>query len=245
MPDQIKLSGKRAHVVAIWDIWTRLFHWSFAIAVAFLLFSGETGFQFYEWHRLVGEFVLLLLVFRIIWGFIGSTNVRFAALLHSPKQAIEHLLQVFKRDVKDERGHNAAGSLAILLMLFLLTVQAVTGLFIADEDELVEGAFYGQFGSDLSYWLYRIHSQNAEILMVLVFIHVAMILVYLLLAGKNLVKPMISGHMQWEGSNSDADQTEAANNTHPPAVRFQHWWIGAICFTLASLAIGWLLGWSL
>ncbi len=227
-----KESRRVPGVIAIWDAWTRLFHWSLAVSVLFLLFSGETGFKFYEWHRHVGEFVLLLICFRIMWGFVGSGNVRFKALLQNPLSAFKHLGALFSRKVHDERGHNAAGSWAILIMLVLLLTQALTGLFIADEDEFVEGAFYGQLSADTSEFLYRIHHQNAELLMVLVGAHVAMILLYWLYAGKNLIVPMLSGRMRWTS-------TEAA-----PAVKFQSWWIGLVCFLIAMLGVAWLLGWS-
>lgn len=226
-------SRRETGVIAIWDIWTRLFHWSLALAVVFLLVSGETGFQFYEWHRSAGEFVLMLLVFRVLWGFVGSSNVRFSALFQNPLHALRHLGDLFKRKVDDERGHNAAGSWAVLALITLLLVQAISGLFIADEDELVEGAFYGQFGSEFSDFMYQIHHTNAELLMALVGIHVAMIVVYWLFAGKNLIVPMLSGRMRW------------TSNTAAPAVKFQAWWLGALCLLLAVIGIGWLVGWSL
>ena len=228
----VKASRRETGVIAIWDIWTRLFHWSLAFTVLFLFISGETGFQFYDWHRLAGEFVLMLLVFRILWGLIGSSNVRLSALFHNPLKGLSHLSDLFKRKVDDERGHNAAGSWAVLILISLLLVQALTGLFIADEDELIEGAFYGQFDSDISYFLYDVHHTNAHILMVLVGIHVAMILFYLLIAGKNLITPMITGRMRWTSDSA------------VPTVSFQRWWIGALCLIVAVIGIGWLLEWS-
>jgi len=217
-------------VIAIWDIWTRLFHWSLVVAVLFLFLSGETGFKFYEWHRLVGEFVLMLLVFRILWGLIGSSNIRFAALIRNPVDAVKHLVELSSRKVSDERGHNAAGSWAIIIMLLLLLTQAVTGLFIADEDELIEGALYGQLGSDLSYFLYRVHHFNAQLLMIIVGIHVVMILVYAVIAGKNLLVPMFTGKMQW------------TSDSGVPAVNFKPWWLGALCLLVAAIGVNWLVG---
>ena len=228
-----KQSCRATGMIAIWDIWTRLFHWSLAFTVLFLFVSGETGYNFYEWHRLAGEFVLMLLVFRLLWGLIGSSNVRLSALFQNPLKAMHHLAGLFRRKVDDERGHNAAGSCAVLILISLLLVQALTGLFIADEDELIEGAFYGQFGSDISYFLYDIHHTNAHILMVLAGIHVAMVLVYWLIAGKNLITPMISGRMRWTSDNAI------------PEVKFQRWWIGAVCLFVVVLGFVWLLGWSL
>jgi len=228
----VEASRRETGVIAIWDIWTRLFHWSLAFTVLFLFVSGKTGFQFYDWHRTAGEFVLMLLVFRFLWGLIGSSNVRLSALFQNPLKGLSHLGDLFKRKVDDERGHNAAGSWAVLILMSLLLVQALTGLFIADEDELIEGAFYGQFGSDVSYFLYDVHQTNAQLLMVLVGIHVAMVFVYLLVAGKNLITPMFSGRMRW------------TSNSAVPTVNFQHWWIGVLCLIVAVVGIGWLLEWS-
>jgi len=220
-------------VIAVWDLWIRLFHWSLASAVLFLLISGETGFQFYEWHRYAGEFVLLLLVFRLLWGVVGSSNVRFSALLHHPFKAVLHLIDLLKRNVADARGHNAAGSWAIILMIISLLTQALTGLFIADEDELVEGAFYGNLGSDLTDLFYKVHHINAELLMILVGLHVGMIILYWLIAGKNLVLPMITGKMHWP------------THSTPPAVELQRWWVGLLCLLVVSAGIAWLVDWPI
>ena len=77
-----------AEPVRIWDIWVRLFHWSFAVSVVFMLISGGTGWLFFDWHRTVGEWVMVLVVFRILWGFVGSSNARLSKLLHSPRASI-------------------------------------------------------------------------------------------------------------------------------------------------------------
>jgi cytochrome b len=126
--------------VRIWDAWVRLFQWSRALAVGFQLFSGETSWQFFHWQRPVGEFILALRVFRIMWGLVGSSNASLCSLVHSPRSALEHLAALFRRNLQSGRGHNAAGGWAVLTMLVLLPTQGVTGFFIADEDEFIEGA---------------------------------------------------------------------------------------------------------
>jgi len=200
--------------------------------VLFLLVSGETGFQFYEWHRYAGEFVLMLIVFRVLWAIVGSSNVKFRALLQNPLKAVKHIAALMRRQVADTRGHNAAGSWAVLVMLVLLLTQALTGLFIADEDELIEGAYYGAVGGDLAGFFYQIHHVNAELLMVLVGLHIIVIPVYWLVAGKNLVLPMITGKMRWTRSSE------------PPPVKFQHWWVGLICMLVAYGFMAWVADWS-
>lgn len=222
------ITGK---VLPIWDIWIRLFHWSLAISVGVLFYTGLTGDLFFDWHKLTGEFVLLLIVFRLIWGVVGSSNARLSALFKSPAEGVRHLKHLAKKDVPQEREHNAAGAWAVIAMLIMLGTQAVTGLFIADEDELVEGALYGDVSSATSDLLYRVHNINAELLQIIVIVHVLMIALYGVYAKRNLLLPMITGKLNWNSAE------------RPPPLFIQRWWVGILCFVPCAAAIGWLGGW--
>lgn len=217
--------------VPVWDVWVRLFHWSLAATVLFQLASGLTGWQFIDWHRRGGELVLALVLFRLLWGVFGSSNAKLTALVRSPVAAFRHLRALSRRDVPPERQHNAAGAWAVLAMLVLLGVQAGSGMFIADEDELIEGAWYGAVSGDTSELLYRVHMINSKLLETLVVVHVAMILVYLVWARRNLILPMLVGRMRWP-----------ARLALPPlAVR--RWWVGAVLAALALGSVGYAAGW--
>lgn len=217
--------------IRVWDIWVRLFHWSLAISVGFQLLSGGTGWLFFDWHRTIGELVLALIVFRILWGFIGSSNARLGQLLQSPKAALLHLAALFRRQSSVERGHNAAGSWAVLVLLVILATQAVTGFFIADEDELLEGALYGTLSGSNTDLAMRIHRLNAELIMIMVGVHIVMVFVYLLYARQNLIKPMITGWTNWPSRST------------PPSVFFQKSWIGVILLVVSAAAVGYVAGW--
>ena len=217
--------------VKIWDIWIRVFHWSLATLVVFLLVSGNTGWQFFENHKTAGEAVLALLVFRLCWGLAGSSNARLAKLVVHPKAAFQHLSHLLKGNVPPERGHNAAGGWAVLAMLALLTFQAVSGLFIADEEELIEGALYGTIDWSISSSLLHLHHLNASLIMTIVIVHVLMIFVYLVRAGQNLIKPMMTGSMTW------------SHDTDPPTINLQHWWIGLGLLGMCIAITGWVVGW--
>jgi len=143
-------------ILPVWDIWVRLFHWSLAVAIIFQWYNGETGHLFFDWHKQVGEFVLALIAFRILWGLWGTSNARLSSLIQHPKSALVHFKSLFQRKVHQERGHNAAGGWAIIFMLLLIGTQAVTGIFIADEDELIEGRFYGHLDWSTTSLLYTI-----------------------------------------------------------------------------------------
>lgn len=217
--------------IRIWDLWIRLFHWSLATTIVFLLVSGETGWMFFEWHRTAGEIALTLVVFRLLWGFFGSSNARLHRLIKSPASAITHLRELFKRKLPQERGHNAAGGWAVLLVLASIAAQAITGQFIADEEEFIEGAFYGAMSLELTDLMYTIHMRNAHLLQIFVIVHVAMVFIYLLYARVNLIFPMFTGSMKWKGTQKTPD------------VVYQRNWVGLI-FAIASIAaIAYIVGW--
>lgn len=215
----------------IWDIWIRLFHWSLALAVLLLLYTGLTGEFFYEWHRRAGEFVLFLILFRICWGLVGSSNARLSTLVKNPLEAFAHLRSLAVRNVPIEREHNAAGAWAVLVMLLVLGIQALSGMFIADEDEFVEGALYGSFNASVSDWIYSVHMFNAELIKIIVALHVFMIAIYLVYAKRNLILPMITGKLAWP------------TESKAPTIRFQHWWVGLLCLLVCALGVAWLGGW--
>lgn len=215
-------------MIPVWDIWVRIFHGSLVIAVGYLLLSGETGFAFLDWHKPIGEFVAALILFRILWGVFGSTNARLHTLIKSPASALSHLKNVAKKHPHQERGHNAAGGLAVLLMLLVLAVQSITGMFIADEDEFVEGRFYGLISSDNSDLLYSVHHFNGHLIQLLVFVHIVMVLIYLLWAKQNLIKPMITGSMKWPG------------NSEPESIKLGSVWLGLLLAILTASAFIWV-----
>jgi cytochrome b len=170
----------------LWDLPVRLFHWSLPVLLITAWASAELDeLQVHEW---CGYTVLVLVAFRIVWGFIGSRHARFRDFLRSPAAAIRYL-----RGREPEReGHSPAGGWSVLAMLALLLAQGVTGLFNSDDigfsgplayaldDELVDA---------LAAW----HEINFNLLLALVALHVATVLFYWFRRGRNLVRPMLTG----------------------------------------------------
>ncbi|MFT4728076.1 MAG: cytochrome b [Granulosicoccus sp.] len=171
------------------------------------------------------------MVFRLLWELFGSSNARIRSLVKNPVKAIAHIEELFKRKLPQERGHNAAGGWAVLLVLVSITAQAVTGQFIADEEEFIEGAFYGVASGNLTDLMYTVHMRNAQLLQIFVIVHVVMVFFYLLYARVNLIFPMFNGSMQWTGSHKI------------PTVVYQRNWIGLI-FAIVSIAtVGYVVDW--
>ncbi len=223
------MSGKadcqRYNPIPIWDPWIRIFHWSLAVSVIFMLLTGWIGLErsqlFRCFHDDIGQVIAALVIFRILWGLIGSSNVRLSALFQNPLTAAHHLRGLlYQRNVQQERGHNAAGSWAVLLMLALLGFQAASGYLISDTDngDVTGPLFYtysidselpsfihGLTRGELSDWLLELHFRNADILTTLAVVHVVMVFLYLILVKQNLIGPMVTGKMRWKSTSAAPD----------------------------------------
>ena len=178
----------QARVVHVWDLPLRIFHWSLVIAIAAAYITGEFGgSEWAHWHGRIGAFVLALLVFRVIWGFIGTHNARFLNFLPTPARIAAYLRGAW-RGV----GHNPLGALSVIALLSLVAAQVFTGLF-ANDDISFAGPWSSWVDKATSDRLTGWHQQLFNLLAGLVGLHVLAILFYLLVRKANLVAPMITG----------------------------------------------------
>lgn len=190
----------------IWDLPTRLFHWTLVL----LLFTSWLSAR-EDWMRLhvwCGLTVLTLLLFRLLWGFVGSDTARFTHFVKSPVAAVRHLMHFFRREPDVETGHNAAGGLMVVGMLAILLVQVGTGL-CANDDVLTEGPLALFVGKARSDWLTHIHDLNFTLIEIVVAMHVLVIISYRVVKRQNLVWPMITGKKRLPGA------TRAPRMMHP------------------------------
>ena len=134
-----------------------------------------------------------LLVARICWGFFGSSNTRFSSLLFRPQQIFSYIVKLPKRKPSYQTGHSPIGSLAVILILVALLVQATTGLVAADVDGLVEGPFAYYVTYELSRWASEIHVQHEQWVLILIIVHLLANAFYYFYKKDNLIHPMISG----------------------------------------------------
>ena len=190
----------------IWDLPTRVFHWTLVVLVFTSWLSARMDWM--RVHVLCGYTVLTLLLFRIVWGFIGSDTARFSRFLKTPFAALRHLLHLARREPDTEVGHNAAGGWMVIVMLAILVVQVSTGL-CANDDVLTEGPLARIVGKERSDWLTHIHSVNFRLIEIVVAAHVLAIVTYRLLKGHNLLWPMITGKKRLPGA------TRAPRMMHP------------------------------
>jgi cytochrome b len=177
----------------VWDLPVRLFHW--VLVVLILCAWATQEWDRMNWHKWVGYSILTVLLFRLVWGFVGSDTARFGRFLRSPVAAFRHLAHLGRREPDREIGHNAAGGWMVLVMLALIGVQAGTGLFANDLDDggKTEGPLMHLVSKERSNWLDKIHSLNFNLIEAVIVLHVLAIVVYAVLKRHDLVRPMVTG----------------------------------------------------
>lgn len=184
------MSGIRLSM-KVWDAPTRLFHWMIVALLAVSWYSAET--ENFDIHFISGYSALALLIFRLVWGFIGSDTARFRRFLKSPAAAWHHLRQFPRREPDNEIGHNAAGGWMVLVLLALLLAQAGAGLFANHDDMIHEGPLAHLVSKELSDRISAFHDLNFTIILAAVGLHVLAVLGYALVKRHDLVRPMITG----------------------------------------------------
>jgi cytochrome b len=148
-----------------------------------------------ETHALFGYAVLALLLFRLAWGLVGSETARFASFVRGPGAALAHLRSLFRRGAAERHvGHNEAGGYAVLALLLLLIVQAVSGLFLYDE-EIYWAPLNAWVSEETAQFLGWLHDVTFDLLLVLIAIHVAAVILYLLVKRLDLIRPMLGGRI--------------------------------------------------
>lgn len=183
----------------VWDLPTRLFHWSLVVLIATSYVSIQEGWM--RIHLIAGYVMLGMLVFRVIWGFVGSDTARFVRFLKSPLAAFAHLGRMYRREDDLEVGHNAAGGWMVLVLLLALAVQVGTGLCANTDDSFfVNGPLAAYVGQPWSDQLSRLHGYNFNILLALIGLHVLAVLAYAVLKRQDLVRPMITGKKRLPGA---------------------------------------------
>jgi len=185
--------------IRVWDAPLRLFHWLLAATVSAAIVTGWLGGTLMLWHGRLGLLVLGLLLFRLLWGFVGSSYARWGCILRAPLS-----IPAYLRGQWRQAGHNPIGALSVLAMLGLLSFQVGSGL-LANDDIAFQGPLYRVVDAESSAWLTALHRQAKWLLLGLIGLHLLAILLYRL-KGKALVPAMITGQSLQEYPEQRAAQ---------------------------------------
>lgn len=193
--------------IRVWDLPVRLFHWLLAVLIAVSIITQEIGGNAMDWHFRAGYAVLALVAFRLVWGLVGTRYARFSDFIHRPSSIIAYLRGRGADQPGKYHGHNPVGSLAVLALLGVILIQAVSGLF-ANDDIASEGPLVKFISKDLSDSFTWFHTEvSAWVIYFLIGLHLLAIAYYYVGKKKNLVAPMITGDKEIEGDAPSADDS--------------------------------------
>jgi cytochrome b len=176
----------------VWDLPLRLFHWLLVLSLGALWATGEAGFDWIEYHMWIGYWTLGLIVFRVIWGFVGPRHARFSSFLAGPAAIWRYAKGLAAGTMIQTAGHNPLGGISVIVMLVLVSVQIGTGLFTTD-DILWTGPYNGAVSPATADKLSALHAYNFNIILVAVSLHILAIAFYFLVKKQNLVGAMFHG----------------------------------------------------
>ena len=204
---------------AVWDLPVRLVHWLLAGLIAFSWWSVHNHHT--DWHIWSGCAILTLLIFRILWGFVGSSTARFATFVRGPRAIASYF-----RGTWFGIGHNPLGALSVLALFAALAVQVSLGLISEDEDGIYMGPLAKLVSIDTSDKARDIHEFWFNVILGLVVLHLLAILYYRL-RGKDLTLPMITGRAELE---PDAQP-----------MRPGKWWVALLCLAAGIGITRWII----
>jgi cytochrome b len=215
--------------IRVWDLPTRLFHWILAAVVVASVVTGQVGGNAMVWHIRLGLLVMALLVFRLVWGFVGGHWSRFASFLYGPRSVMAYLRGDSGPGGRYAIGHSPVGALSVWALLGLLAVQVATGL-VADDEIATTGPLNrfvsGRVAQLASEWHAAV---GKTLLVVLTIAHVTAVLYYLWRKQKNLIAPMIRGDVSLpDGTAASADGAGAR--------------LAALVIFIAAAALAWWIG---
>jgi cytochrome b len=201
----VEAAADAALAVPVWDLPIRLFHWTLVVLVGFSWWSAENGEI--EWHIRSGLALLFLLLFRLLWGLVGSSTARFRSFVRGPAALWRYL-----RRPSEWRGigHTPLGALSVVALLGVLLLQVSTGLALSDEDGIHAGPLNARVPFETAEAAHDLHLTSFDFLLVLMALHVAAILFYRL-RGKRLVRAMVTGRsLDHAGSSEGLEPASGA-----------------------------------
>ena len=221
MPRQISLgdaplTGQRP----VWDLPVRIVHWLLAGLIVFSWWSVHNHHT--DWHIWSGIAILTLLIFRLLWGFFGSSTARWTSFVRGPRTIVDYL-----RGRWAGIGHTPLGALSVIALFLAVAVQVGLGLISEDEDGLFYGPLSNLVSTDTSDWARDLHETWFETAILgLVALHLAAIIFYRV-RGKGLTKPMLTG--------------KAAVDSRIAPMRPGKWWVAVICLAVAVGIARWVV----
>jgi cytochrome b len=198
--DSVGATGKLRHMILVWDMPVRVFHWLLLICFAGAWLTSESE-RLQMIHYAFGYTACLLVLIRLVWGVIGTRYARFSQFLKRPKAVLEHFMAMLRGHPHHDVGHNPAGGLVMIALMLLILVIGLSGYLSVKE-------FWGNFAG-------HAHEAVASLAMAIVILHILAAIVMSWLEKQNLVRSMVNGKKQ---------------GMPEQAIRYPQYLIGALIF---------------
>lgn len=216
------------HTVRVWDLPTRLFHWTLVACVIGLVVTANLGGNWMNWHLRLGFTVLTLLLWRLVWGFVGGHWSRFSSFLYAPSALLRYLRGGGR--VSDSVGHNPMGALSVFALLAILLAQVSTGL-ISDDEISFAGPLVRFVSGDTISMATSYHKNVGKFIVIgLVVLHLLAIGFYRWVKKERLVRPMVLG---------DKDVVEAVPSARDDGVSRL---VALAVLVVCGLLVRWVVG---
>ena len=196
----------------IWDLPTRLFHRLLVLVVALQFLTGLIGGDWLTLHAYLGYATLTLIIFRVLWGFLGGYWSLFSTFVPTPKVLLNYARTFSRSNPRTPNnseqdsnntplvGHNPLGAISVLAMLLLLTLQIISGV-MSNDDISFAGPFTSKVSNDTVEFMTWYHScVGFYSLIFLISLHIFAILFYKFVMAQNLTFTMVHGYKKIEAS---------------------------------------------
>jgi cytochrome b len=180
-----------------------------------------------QWHFYFGYALLALLLFRLLWGFVGSETARFTHFLRGPEAVAKFLGEVLRPGPERRAGHNPLGGWAVMLLIVLLAVQGVSGLYSSDEIALF-GPLSGTVSADVVELMNEIHAFDQNLILGVIVVHVIAVFWHMLYKKETLIRAMFSGRKELPVD---------------PALRFAPAWLAWLIAAIAAAIVWGVVTW--
>lgn len=180
-------TSTKPRTITVWDFPTRIFHWSFAVAVLIAFVSSEADGAAFWIHVYSGTLLLGFIVFRAVWGVIGSRYAQFGEFVYGPEKVKAYTQDLMKLRPPHHVGHNPLGGWMIMALLGIILLAVLTGMMTSEDGYVGPLAHFagGIFGET--------HEGIGSFVMVLIGAHVLGVVVHGLITRENLPRAMVSG----------------------------------------------------
>jgi cytochrome b len=185
-PDGLRMPAQ----IYVWDPLVRAFHWTLVLGFAIAYLTEDDLLQVHVW---AGYVVGILVLVRVLWGFVGPTHARFADFVYAPATAFRYMRELILFRSERHLGHSPGGGYMVVLLLIFLAATVMTGLVVYGGDQQA-GPLAGMFTKATGEQMEEVHEVIANITLALVLAHIAAVILASFAHRENLVRAMITGY---------------------------------------------------